>query len=111
MSANDDLFSQDNDAHGGCPAVPCSRLDYERATVCRLAEERGEFVTDVDGFVYWWPSAKPEHDGHLSPHQLRFLADELDRRNAPWQAQINDYFDSENANVDARIPASRDSES
>lgn len=82
-----------------CPsdATDCSRLDYERATVCRLAEERGEFVTDVDGFIYWWPSAKTEHAGHLSPYQLRILADELDRRNAAWQAVIDAEFSSENA--------------
>ena len=79
------------------PTDSDSRLDYERATVCRLAEEWGEFVTDVDGFVYWWPSANPEHAGHLSPYQLRILADELDRRNAPWQAVIDAEFSSENA--------------
>lgn len=84
-------------AESGSDAPTCSRLDYERATVCRLAEERGEFVTDVDGFVYWWPSAKPEHAGHLSPYQLRVLADELDRRNAPWQSIIDAEFSSENA--------------
>ena len=80
----------------GSNAPTSSRLDYERATACRLAEERSEFVTDVDGFVYWWPSAKPEHAGHLSPYQLRILADELDRRNAPWQAIIDAEFSSEN---------------
>jgi hypothetical protein len=43
-----------------------------------------------------WPSAKPEHASHLSPYQLRILADELDRRNAPWQAVIDAEFSSEN---------------
>ncbi len=70
-------------------------MDGEGLRVCRLAEERGEFVTDVDGFVYWWSSAKPEHAGHLASDQLRFLADELDRRNAAWQAQIDKYFEGE----------------
>jgi hypothetical protein len=97
MSAKDSDTMPDNAAHDGYPAVPCSRLDYERAIVCRLAEEWGEFVTDVDGFVYWWPSAKPEHAGHFSPYQLRILADELDRRNAPWQAVIDAEFSSENS--------------
>lgn len=78
-----------------------SRLERERATIIRLAEERGEFVTDVDGFVYWWPSVNPEHVGHLSAFSLRFLADELDRRNAPWEAQIEEYF-AKNAQVEAR---------
>lgn len=80
---------------GFCPVcaaesnpLPNSAIDYQRETVCRLAEERKEFVTDVDGFVYWWPSAKPEHAGHLSAFQLRTLAHELDRRNAHWEKAI-----------------------
>lgn len=54
--------------------------------ICRLANERGEFVTDVDGLVYYLPSP---HVGHFSPYQLRTLADELDKRNAPWETLID----------------------
>ena len=61
--------------------------------IIQLATERGEFVADVDGFVYYWPDGS--HHGHLSAHHLRWLADELDRRNAPWQAQIDAYFDNQ----------------
>lgn len=58
--------------------------------VIRISDELDEFITDVDGFVYWWPDGS-EH-GHLSACHLRILADELDRRNAEWQAKINDLF-------------------
>lgn len=53
-------------------------------TVVQMAEERGELFADVDGFVYYWPKT----GGSLSAHHLRQLADELDRRNAEWEAQI-----------------------
>lgn len=53
-------------------------------------EKMNEFVTLDDGFVYYWP---PTGCGALSAYQLREIADELDRRNAPWQADINKYFE------------------
>ncbi len=53
--------------------------------IIKMADERGEFVTDVDGFVYYWPNGC---NGHFNSHILRELADELDRRNAAWEAQI-----------------------
>ena len=100
MSAPDPTVkTPDATANSGCGVMPCSQSDHHRATVIRLAKERGEFFTDVDGFLYWWPSTKPEHSGHLSAFQLRILADELDRANGPWDAQITEYFDSENADV------------
>ncbi len=57
-----------------------------RQRVIRVSEERGEFVTDADGYVYWWPEESP--NGHLASHHLRWLADELDRRNREWDRQI-----------------------
>ncbi len=45
-----------------------------------------EFVTDVDGYVYWWPRDFPY--GHFAAHHLRAIADELDKRNAQWDAQV-----------------------
>lgn len=56
------------------------------AIIVSLAEERGEFVTDVDGFVYYEPSERSA--GFFSAAVLRILADELDRRNAPWNGLI-----------------------
>jgi hypothetical protein len=39
------------------------------------------FVTDMDGFVYYWPG---NNGGHYSASDLREIAAELDRRNAEW---------------------------
>ena len=47
-----------------------------------------EFVTDVDGFVYWWPSGT----GHHASHHLRWIAEELDSRNKEWNDKINETF-------------------
>jgi hypothetical protein len=40
-----------------------------------------------DGFEYWFPAIGL---GAYSAHNLRELADELDRRNAAWEKQIKD---------------------
>ena len=70
--------------------------DYiERERIVGLAESRGEFVTDVDGFVYYWPDGSCS--GHLSSYHLRLLADELDKRNESMNQQIQQYFESHNA--------------
>jgi hypothetical protein len=56
--------------------------------IIKMADDLKEFVTMEDGFVYWWPSSQ----GTISSHDLRTLADELDRRNEVWQIQLNDFF-------------------
>ena len=61
-----------------------------RLRLIEMAEVRGDFLHEVDGYVYYGPST---NNGHLSSWMLRALADELDRRNAPWDAQINQYFE------------------
>ena len=61
----------------------------EVARIIAITDERGDFLTDVDGYVYFAPNAC---NGHLSSWMLRALADELDRRNAPYDAQIAQYF-------------------
>lgn len=55
------------------------------ADIIRRATERGEFLQDVDGFFYYWPSA---NGGAFSAWVLRALADELDRLNGPWEGVI-----------------------
>lgn len=66
-------------------------VENYRQRVIRVCDERKEFVTDVDGFVYFWPDGSPH--GHMDSHHLRWIADELDRRNEKWQKEIDDYFD------------------
>lgn len=63
-----------------------------RARVVRLAHERGDLVQGDDGFWIYWPTRSM---GAVSAHELRYIADELDRMNAPWQADIDRYFASE----------------
>jgi hypothetical protein len=59
----------------------------DKPRIITVAESSDEFVTLEDGFVYYWPSK--EHYGALTATELRALADELDRRNAAWQATID----------------------
>lgn len=62
--------------------------EKERRRIIEIIDERGEFVMDVDGYIYYWPQGQ----GCLAPHHLRWIADELDRRNKPWDDEINRYF-------------------
>lgn len=52
-----------------------------------------DFVTEVDGFLYFWPKGSTR--GHFSAHHLREIADELDARNKSWNDEMNRYFDSD----------------
>lgn len=72
----------------------------EVARLIRITDERRDFVHDVDGYVYYLPNGA---NGHLSAWMLRALADELDKRNAPWDAQINQYF-AEHPSGDVKLP-------
>ncbi len=56
--------------------------------IIQVADERGEFVYLEDGFLYY----EPKGAGVLTAHELRTIADELDRRNKDWDDQINEYF-------------------
>lgn len=62
----------------------------ERERVIGFCNKRNEFITDVDGYVYWWPDGSPH--GHLASHHLRWIADELDDRNAAFDEEIDNYF-------------------
>jgi hypothetical protein len=57
-----------------------SRNEYTRLRLIADAEERNEFVALECGRVHWCPQSA----GAISSHQLRWIADELDRRNAEW---------------------------
>lgn len=51
-----------------------------------------ELLQEVDGFYYYFPSGT----GMLTSHGLRIIADELDKRNADWNEQINKYLGENN---------------
>ena len=55
-------------------------------SIVRLVESRGEFEQLEDGFWYYWPS--PNNMGALSSHNLKAIAQELDRRNKEWTEKI-----------------------
>ena len=57
------------------------------ADLLRLAKP--DMLQDVDGFYYYFP--KP-NGGSLSPWMLRAIAAELDRLNAPYEAELEEYF-------------------
>lgn len=62
------------------------------SNIADMAHDRGDFVRDVDGFWYYWPT---HNTGHYSAHILREIADELDRINKPWDEEITAFFEEE----------------
>lgn len=62
----------------------------EAARIVRMTDERQEFIHGDDGYLCYAPTGSPY--GAFAPWMLRALADELDRRNAPHEADIDRYF-------------------
>lgn len=50
----------------------------------------GEVLREVDGFYVWYPAT---FTGYLSQEVCAAITDKLKELNAPWQADINAYFD------------------
>lgn len=67
-----------------------SARDY-RILVIERVDAANEIGPLDDGFLYYFPSGY----GGLSAEVLRIIADELDRRNAGWNASIEAYFESQ----------------
>ena len=83
----DSLLADSTDPNGDCFCeLRSSRNEEAKQRLIQISDQRKEFVQDVDGFIYWWPDGSP--NGHFSSHHLRWLADELDKRNKPWNEQI-----------------------
>lgn len=91
-----------------------ARMEFElsKARLISTCEKRREFVTFEDGYVYFWPGNCMH--GALPAWALRALADELDRRNAPWDALIEQYHRENSGDaadhVDDIRPSERPSE-
>jgi hypothetical protein len=62
------------------------KAEHDAMVVARC-ERHGDFETLDDGLVYYWPEGSRR--GAYSAAFLRAVADELDRRNAAWQATID----------------------
>jgi hypothetical protein len=63
------------------------KAETRRRQFLKKAADRGEFVQEVDGFVYWLPNES--QSGIMASHHLRWIAGELDRRNEQWNREIN----------------------
>lgn len=66
-------------------------IESDRQKVIQFAQDHGEFVVVEDGFTVFWPR---KINGYLNAHDLRWIADELDRRNSPVYKSIQEYFDA-----------------
>lgn len=64
------------------------RVDEYKKLIIAKVTERKEFIRCEDGFVRFDPNGP----GWLSAEALRVIADELDRQNAGWVAEIDAYF-------------------
>lgn len=71
-----------------------------------VEEDKAQFLSDVyryddittggDGFYAYWAG---DGAGYLTAQQLRWIADELDRMDAPWEKKLDEFFKNE-VNVD-----------
>ena len=64
-------------------------IEHYKNRFINSLDEAGDFVFNDDGYIYYCPE---KSNGYLSAHQLRFIADELDKRNKPWDDSIAKYF-------------------
>ena len=53
----------------------------------------GEFIIKEDGYYDFWPE-HPSKDGYWSSYVLREIANTLDELNAPYEKELNEYFNS-----------------
>lgn len=53
----------------------------------------GDFVALEDGFYYYFMNR--DNNGGFTAHNLREIADAMDKINAPWEQQINEYFEEQ----------------
>lgn len=69
--------------------------------IIQLIQDRGEFMMGEDGYIVYWPNLEPcKHagggmtsgGGAYSSAMLRVIADELDKRNASWDMEVQSYF-------------------
>lgn len=64
-------------------------MTIDREKLIEMCDQWEMFSPGDDGFIYWWPS---DLSGYITPQQLRWIADELDKRNEPWKQDIEAYF-------------------
>ena len=52
----------------------------------------GEILMKEDGFFDWWPE---QRGGYLPSHFLRAVAEILDEMNAPYEAELERFFEAQ----------------
>ena len=62
-----------------------------RALIEKLKSEKGIAMTEAGYYVFWPTRLR----GYFCAAELRVIADEIDKMNADWDAEVNDYFDSQ----------------
>lgn len=65
--------------------------EEQKERCLNIHRERNDLIQGDDGFYVYWPL---EPCGYICAHQLRWIADELDRLNEPWQKHLNEYFEN-----------------
>jgi hypothetical protein len=77
-------------------------IKSDREKIIQFVQDHGEFVVVEDGSTVFWPR---KVSGYLAAHVLRWIADELDRRNAPTYKNLNEYFDAHKGEpVSSQLP-------
>jgi hypothetical protein len=51
--------------------------------------DTGVIYTEIDGYNVLWVG-----DGYLPSYVLRYIADQLDKMNQPWDDLVNEYFET-----------------
>lgn len=72
------------------PSALSGDAGEEGSRIIRFSDEKGDFVVGEDGCTIFWPEGLSR--GGFNAWHLRALADELERRNADWLAQMRADF-------------------
>lgn len=64
--------------------------EAERLRCIEHHMNRGDVIQVEDGFYVYWPTSSAQ--GFLRAHHLRWMADELDRLNKPWDDALEQYM-------------------
>ena len=62
--------------------------EQQRLDFLAKVRESKDIYMEVDGFYCFEPNGV----GYFTAHQLRWIADELDRMNSAWQKDMDEYF-------------------
>lgn len=63
--------------------------DILREKILEKANFNKDIYQEVDGFYVYGPTV---FRGFMQSYHLRIIADELDRRNEPWQQHLDHYL-------------------